>query len=214
MKLLVGLFAISAASAWADGPVVVSAEANQGAGGWRFDVAISHGDTGWDHYADGWGVYLPDGTELGYRVLHHPHVDEQPFTRSLSRRADPGWCFVGSDPPQGQSWCPGGGFRSVAGLTSAKHRPFIKPIGSHGSDDQRAGNGDDPAVPAALPEPEADKQKTDGNHRKLPELNADVEAQKRGDELRVGKRRRPAGHRQSQARAEGQIRRRSTAAMT
>lgn len=51
---------------------------------WRFDVQIMHEDEGWDHYADGWGVYLSDGTELGYRVLHHPHVNEMPFTRSLS----------------------------------------------------------------------------------------------------------------------------------
>lgn len=50
----------------------------------RFDVTIRHADTGWDHYADGWGVYDLDGQELGYRVLHHPHVNEQPFTRSLS----------------------------------------------------------------------------------------------------------------------------------
>ena len=36
-----------------------------------------------DDYADGWRVVLEDGTVLGTRVLHHPHVDEQPFTRSL-----------------------------------------------------------------------------------------------------------------------------------
>jgi hypothetical protein len=51
---------------------------------WRFDVTISHPDTGWDHYADGWRVLDMDGNELGLRVLVHPHVNEQPFTRSLS----------------------------------------------------------------------------------------------------------------------------------
>lgn len=53
-------------------------------GSWRFDVTISHPDTGWEHYADGWRVLDMDGQELGMRVLAHPHVNEQPFTRSLS----------------------------------------------------------------------------------------------------------------------------------
>ena len=70
--------------AWADSPVVTHVSASKSGGSWSFSVTVKHGDTGWDHYADGWGVYLEDGTELGYRVLHHPHVDEQPFTRSLS----------------------------------------------------------------------------------------------------------------------------------
>lgn len=54
-----------------------------GEGTFRFDVTVKHGDTGWDHYADKWDVVAPDGTVLGTRILHHPHVDEQPFTRSL-----------------------------------------------------------------------------------------------------------------------------------
>ncbi len=61
--------------------VTVSA---QGDGTYRFDVTVRHADEGWDHYADGWEVLAPDGTPLGYRKLLHPHVDEQPFTRSLS----------------------------------------------------------------------------------------------------------------------------------
>lgn len=55
-----------------------------GKGVWRFDVTLSHPDTGWDHYADGWRILDMQGTELGLRVLYHPHVEEQPFTRSLS----------------------------------------------------------------------------------------------------------------------------------
>lgn len=51
---------------------------------WRFDVTIRHADEGWDHYADAWDVVAPDGTVLGTRTLYHPHVDEQPFRRSLS----------------------------------------------------------------------------------------------------------------------------------
>ncbi len=49
---------------------------------WRFDVTVRHADEGWDHYADLWDVTAPDGEVLGERVLAHPHVNEQPFTRS------------------------------------------------------------------------------------------------------------------------------------
>lgn len=63
---------------------VVDAKAQQSADGtWRFDVTLKHADSGWDHYADRWDVLLPDGTVAGSRTLHHPHVEEQPFTRSL-----------------------------------------------------------------------------------------------------------------------------------
>lgn len=46
-------------------------------------VTVSHADEGWTHYADAWQVLAPDGTVLGTRELVHPHVNEQPFTRSL-----------------------------------------------------------------------------------------------------------------------------------
>ena len=69
---------------------VVEAEATQeGAGTWRFDVTVAHADEGWDHYADKWEVLAPDGSLLGTRVLLHPHVGEQPFTRSLGGIAIP-----------------------------------------------------------------------------------------------------------------------------
>lgn len=51
---------------------------------YNFDVTVSHQDEGWDHYADKWDIISPDGTVLSTRTLHHPHVNEQPFTRSLS----------------------------------------------------------------------------------------------------------------------------------
>ncbi len=54
-----------------------------------FSVTLLHGATGWEDYADGWRVELDDGTVLGVRVLMHPHVSEQPFTRSLSGVAVP-----------------------------------------------------------------------------------------------------------------------------
>ncbi|MBS1251855.1 MAG: hypothetical protein MAG451_00889 [Anaerolineales bacterium] len=62
-----------------------------GDGTWRFDVTVRHNDEGWDHYANGWDIVLPDGTVLKRnpddeftRLLLHPHENEQPFTRSQS----------------------------------------------------------------------------------------------------------------------------------
>ena len=72
-----------ATPALADPPVIETATAARSGDGWRFDVTVSHPDTGWDHYADGWRVLDMQGNELGMRVLHHPHEQEQPFTRSL-----------------------------------------------------------------------------------------------------------------------------------
>lgn len=69
---------------------VVGAEARQlDDGTWRFDVTVRHDDEGWDHYADRWEIVAPDGTVLGVRELAHPHVTEQPFTRSLGGVAIP-----------------------------------------------------------------------------------------------------------------------------
>lgn len=60
-------------------------------GTWTFHVTVRHPDTGWDDYADGWDMLTPDGTVLKpdpdspfTRLLLHPHVNEQPFTRSQS----------------------------------------------------------------------------------------------------------------------------------
>ena len=52
---------------------------------WSVKVTLQHADTGWDHYADGWRVVDEAGNVLGDRVLYHPHVDEQPFTRGLGK---------------------------------------------------------------------------------------------------------------------------------
>lgn len=64
---------------------IVNAEASLGKNGlYRFAVTLRHADNGWDHYADRWDVLDPEGNVLGSRVLLHPHVAEQPFTRSLA----------------------------------------------------------------------------------------------------------------------------------
>lgn len=62
-----------------------------GDGVWIFHVTVRHPDTGWEDYADGWDVVLPDGTVVKpdpdspfTRLLLHPHETEQPFTRSQS----------------------------------------------------------------------------------------------------------------------------------
>jgi hypothetical protein len=71
---------------------VLHVRAVQGdSGTWTFHVTVEHPDTGWEDYADGWDVVTPEGTVLKpdpdapfTRLLLHPHVDEQPFTRSQS----------------------------------------------------------------------------------------------------------------------------------
>ena len=69
--------------AMAEPPQILDVETGLAGMGWRFDVTLSHPDSGWDHFADGWEVLDAAGNRLGYRELFHPHVDEQPFTRSL-----------------------------------------------------------------------------------------------------------------------------------
>ncbi|MFT5062247.1 MAG: hypothetical protein ACI9KS_000161 [Sulfitobacter sp.] len=77
---LILIAVLSASPVLADPPVIESATLT----GNRLSVSLSHPDTGWAHYADGWSVFAPNRTEIGTRVLAHPHVEEQPFTRSLS----------------------------------------------------------------------------------------------------------------------------------
>jgi hypothetical protein len=79
------LIALTTSPAFAGEVDVVDAQATKAAdGSYRFDVTLRHADEGWEHYADAWDILAPDGTVLATRVLYHPHVDEQPFTRSLS----------------------------------------------------------------------------------------------------------------------------------
>jgi len=64
-------------------------EPGEGATTWTFHVTVEHPDTGWEDYANGWDVVTPEDEVLKpdpgdefTRTLLHPHVDEQPFTRS------------------------------------------------------------------------------------------------------------------------------------
>ena len=52
---------------------------------YSFHVTLEHKDESWAHFANRWEVWTEDGkTLLDTRSLAHPHIDEQPFTRSLS----------------------------------------------------------------------------------------------------------------------------------
>ncbi len=75
--------------ATADEATIEAVEARRDGATWTFSVTLRHGDIGWYDYADGWRVVAEDGTEFGVRTLLHPHVNEQPFTRSLSDVAIP-----------------------------------------------------------------------------------------------------------------------------
>jgi hypothetical protein len=82
--LLLAAIALAPVPASADPATVEDVTLYRTGAAWTVSVTIRHGDTGWDDYADGWRVEAPDGTVVGTRELLHPHVEEQPFTRSLS----------------------------------------------------------------------------------------------------------------------------------
>lgn len=85
--LIMGLFFLTSisVSAYANEVEVVDVQANQASDKtWRFSVTLKHADEGWDHYANQWQIIAPDNKILGTRTLYHPHVNEQPFTRSLN----------------------------------------------------------------------------------------------------------------------------------
>ena len=83
LALLLGL-TLTSAPAFADPPEILKATAHKTGMGWKVSVTVSHPDTGWEHFADAWRIETADGDVLDTRELLHPHVSEQPFTRSLS----------------------------------------------------------------------------------------------------------------------------------
>lgn len=81
----------AAVSSAADADVLNVRAVQTGSDTWTFHVTVAHPDTGWEDYADGWDVMLPDGSVIKpdpnspfTRLLLHPHENEQPFTRSQS----------------------------------------------------------------------------------------------------------------------------------
>lgn len=82
--LALALTGLAATAQAGEADVLAATLEAAGDGTWRVTATVRHADTGWDHYADAFEVLAPDGTVLGTRILVHPHVEEQPFTRSLS----------------------------------------------------------------------------------------------------------------------------------
>ena len=46
-------------------------------------ATLKHNDTSWKHYANKFDIIV-DNIIIATRILHHPHIHEQPFTRSIS----------------------------------------------------------------------------------------------------------------------------------
>jgi len=89
-RIVIALLALAAPPALAGEAEVLGATARQaGDGSWTISATVAHADEGWNHYADAWRVVGPEGIVYGTRALVHPHVGEQPFTRSLAGVAIP-----------------------------------------------------------------------------------------------------------------------------
>ena len=83
-KLLIIFSLLLSTSISASEVEIVKVVLTKHTGTWRADVTLKHADTGWEHYTDAWRLIDEKGNEIGKRTLYHPHVNEQPFTRSLS----------------------------------------------------------------------------------------------------------------------------------
>jgi hypothetical protein len=89
MKIIIRLFQISlflvSGITQASETMVKNVVVSKGvAQTFNFSVTLVHGDKSWDHYANVWQVETITGEVLAKRILQHPHINEQPFTRSLS----------------------------------------------------------------------------------------------------------------------------------
>lgn len=83
-KILLTLFILISSSLYANQVEIVKVEANcDKSQTCSFHVTLKHEDTGWKHFANKWEVYTPEDELLATRTLYHPHINEQPFTRSL-----------------------------------------------------------------------------------------------------------------------------------
>ncbi len=83
MMILLGVLLTAVAAGAGEADVEAAEAIPRGDDRYRIRVTVRHADTGWEHYADRFEILDGQGNLLGTRVLHHPHVDEQPFTRRL-----------------------------------------------------------------------------------------------------------------------------------
>lgn len=84
LKTTIASLVLLASPAFADRANVQNVRVVNNGSSFTFDVTILHTDVGWDDYADIWRIKDANGNVLGERVLAHPHMNERPFTRSLS----------------------------------------------------------------------------------------------------------------------------------
>lgn len=87
--LVLSLLLLPSTALAGEADVVNATATPTGGSTWRIEATVRHADEGWDHYANAFEVLDPQGKVLGVRELLHPHVNEQPFTRSLGGVAIP-----------------------------------------------------------------------------------------------------------------------------
>ncbi|NOY66857.1 MAG: hypothetical protein GXP13_05560 [Gammaproteobacteria bacterium] len=89
-KLLFLVSMLMTASVQADQVQIKFAELHHLGNTWNISVTLKHKDSGWNHYANAWQIVDGKNKLIRKRVLLHPHVNEQPFTRSLYSVKIPG----------------------------------------------------------------------------------------------------------------------------
>ncbi len=84
MRLMPIIAMVAAGPVLADAPRIVAVDVASDGGRFTLSVTMEHHDTGWDHFADGVQVELPDGTDLTYRALSHPHLDSDRIEATIA----------------------------------------------------------------------------------------------------------------------------------
>jgi len=68
---------------FANEPKVINVKVDRTNNSYNFHVTIKHNDLSNEHYVNRWEIVDEKGNILAIRILFHPHIKEQPFTRSL-----------------------------------------------------------------------------------------------------------------------------------